>query len=471
MQTTDANGKKVNVFLSYSHKDEEYLQLMKTTLHPKFCPLLNVWDDSAIPLGGQWNNEIVTQLNNAQIILLLISQDFLLSKYIDNTELKTALERDKQKLCKVIPIFTRTCNLDNFEQITALQGLPKNMHFLSDMGREIDNQLAQIQKDINEIASAFLTDQNIASSIEAADDKSEAAKTIQDLAGKRTIFLSVPDAPEARKKRMEFIIQADAKVKYEAWPYEIVPGIRDVQEIDKLSEEEQIKTFTTLLADSLYSIHIVTSETDLQAGINKLQYDLAKGLHPSSQSSVFRSIVWLLSADLMSKMDKVICQNPVITGNDFGAFFDKIASLDVDKEKEIADRKREFFPSKKLYMFYDFGADHDNDLRIDLKTALEEQNYSLRWNTPDDDGQKETEDLEACEGALVFYGAAQPKWFMVKQARLLDVKNLRSRAICLDEPDIQKKMARDVSKLEFVTIRGKAELTDGVHNFLQRLQP
>jgi|SRR5947209_18772179 len=101
---------------------------------------------------------------------------------------------------------------------------------------------------------------------------------------------------------------------------------------------------------------------------------------------------------------------------------------------------------------------------------MEEKNYCVRWNTMDEDGQKEVEDLGACDGAVVFYGSAQPKWFMVKQAKLLDMKNLRSRAICLDEPEIQKKLNRDVSKNEFVTIQGKANLDTGLNNFLERLQ-
>jgi len=461
---------KVNVFISYSHQDRDYLDKLKIFLHEKTCPLLNVWDDGEIPLGGEWNEVIKTHLNEARIVLLLISQNFLISDYIEKVELKTALERDKRKECSVIPIFTRHCNLDNYSWM-QLQGLPKEMRFLSDAGADIDNQLSLIQKDINDLAALMLTNENISTSLANNDEKSANAKVIQELTSKRKIFLSVRDEPEARKKRQELIIQADAKVKYDDWPYEIIPGIKDVQEMDKMSAEERTERLALQLSDSLYSVHIVASENDLKEGTNKIQYDMAKGLHPAATNSVFRTVIWLLSADLLSKVDKDICQNPLFTGNDYGAFFDKIASLDVDKEKEIAERKKEFFPNKRVYMYYDFTADHDNELRIDLKTKMEEKNYCVRWNTFDEDCQKEIEDLEACDGAVVFYGAAQPKWFMVKQAKLLDMKNLRSRAICLDEPEIQKKFNRDVSKNEFVTIQGKANLDAGLSTFLERLQP
>lgn len=106
---------------------------------------------------------------------------------------------------------------------------------------------------------------------------------------------------------MEFIIQADAKVKYEGRPCTIVPGARDVQEIAKFSEEERTKAFAGLLDDCIYSLHIAASENDLNEGTNKLQYDLAKGASPSSPGGVFRSIVWLSSADLRcSTCDRII---------------------------------------------------------------------------------------------------------------------------------------------------------------------
>ena len=202
---------KVNVFISYSHRDKDYLAMLKTYLHEKTCPLLNVWDDGEIPVGGGWNDDIKTHLNSAQIILLLISQDFLISDYIGKVELKTALEKDSRKECRVIPIFTRHCNLDNYAQITSLQGLPKEMRFLGDVGADIDNQLSLIQKEINDIAASLLTAQNISTSLAANDEKSAAAKVIQALTTKRKIFLSVPDAPEARKKRAELIIQEQGK--------------------------------------------------------------------------------------------------------------------------------------------------------------------------------------------------------------------------------------------------------------------
>ncbi|HVF96573.1 MAG TPA: toll/interleukin-1 receptor domain-containing protein [Flavisolibacter sp.] len=460
---------KINLFISYAHEDADYCNELKRCLHERFCPHLNVWDDGEIQLGAEWDGTIKKHLSEAHIILLLISRDFLLSDYIEKVELTTALEKHKQNKCRVIPIFTRNCILDNYTQITNLQGLPKGK-FLAEMGKEIDAQYVQIQREINELAAAMLTDENIVSSIAANDDKSTRANVIENLRNLRRIFLSVPQTKEAREKRRDLIIQADAKAKYEDWPYEIVPGLRDMQRVDAMSEEEQKAFFSDLLTESVYSIHIVAEENDLSEGINKLQYELASKFYTDPDKAMFRNIIWFLSGDLLSKVDKRLCENPAITGNDYGALFEKIASLDVDKEKEIVERKKEFYPNKKVYLYYLFPTDHDNDLRIDLKTKIEEKNFSVRWNTPGEDLQKLRDDLAACEGAVIFYGAAGTEWFNVGQARLLDIKNLRSRGVCLDEPEMEKKARRDVSTREFITIRGQKNLDAGLTTFLEKLQ-
>ncbi len=91
-------------------------------------------------------------------------------------------------------------------------------------------------------------------------------------------------------------------------------------------------------------------------------------------------------------------------------------------------------------------------------------------NTPDENAKNEKEDLDSCHGAFVFYGGAGPKWFMVKQANLLQTKNLLSRGVCVDEPEIQTKCQRDVSIGEFVTIQGKENLDTGLETFLEALK-
>ena len=98
----------VKIFFCYAHKDETLLTELKTHLSPLWREgLIEVWYDRDISAGMQWEQQIKEQLNSSQIILLLISPDFMASDYINNVELKQALERDKRGEARVIPVILR----------------------------------------------------------------------------------------------------------------------------------------------------------------------------------------------------------------------------------------------------------------------------------------------------------------------------------------------------------------------------
>lgn len=116
----------ITVFFSYSHKDEDLRDKLAT--HLKLMERTNVidaWHDRAIPTGSEWDKAIKTELLQADIILLLISADFLASNYIWDVEVKTAMERHEAREAVVIPIVLRDC--DWFDApFGKLQGLPKD---------------------------------------------------------------------------------------------------------------------------------------------------------------------------------------------------------------------------------------------------------------------------------------------------------------------------------------------------------
>jgi hypothetical protein len=78
----------VKVFYSYAHKDESLRDELAKHLSPlQRRGLLYAWRDRRIPHGSEWDLEIKQHLEAAQIILLLISPDFLASDYLDNVTL------------------------------------------------------------------------------------------------------------------------------------------------------------------------------------------------------------------------------------------------------------------------------------------------------------------------------------------------------------------------------------------------
>jgi hypothetical protein len=88
---------RVRIFISYSRKDRDHLDRLLTHLAPMQSEgLIEPWTDLAIEPGDDWDRQIGSELELANIVLLLVSANLLASKYINAIELKRALEREKR---------------------------------------------------------------------------------------------------------------------------------------------------------------------------------------------------------------------------------------------------------------------------------------------------------------------------------------------------------------------------------------
>jgi len=98
----------IKIFFCYAREDEALLKKLKTHLRPlQRQGLIEVWYDRDISAGAEWEQEIKEHLDTAQIILLLVSPDFMDSEYCYSIEMKRALERHANGEAKVIPIIFR----------------------------------------------------------------------------------------------------------------------------------------------------------------------------------------------------------------------------------------------------------------------------------------------------------------------------------------------------------------------------
>jgi hypothetical protein len=113
------------IFISYSHKDKEYMDRILMHLKPlETKGLIDVWVDEEIKAGDDWKNVIEKALENSNIAILLISADYLASDFIVQNELppllKNAADKKGTRLMSVIikPCrFTRDTNLNVFQAI------------------------------------------------------------------------------------------------------------------------------------------------------------------------------------------------------------------------------------------------------------------------------------------------------------------------------------------------------------------
>jgi hypothetical protein len=99
------------VFFSYSHKDEALRNELETHLAMlKRDGSIETWHDRRILAGAELNNEIDENLEQADIVLLLVSAHFLASDYCFQREMTRALEKHRENSATVIPVFLRPCD-------------------------------------------------------------------------------------------------------------------------------------------------------------------------------------------------------------------------------------------------------------------------------------------------------------------------------------------------------------------------
>jgi hypothetical protein len=114
------------VFYSYSHKDAEWRDRVATYLAPlRQQKKIVEWHDRRIEPGVDWDSEITGQLESANLIVFLISADFLASDYCFGIERARALERLKRGEVRVAPILLKPC-LWQESVFSALQFIPRD---------------------------------------------------------------------------------------------------------------------------------------------------------------------------------------------------------------------------------------------------------------------------------------------------------------------------------------------------------
>src|SRR5437763_7466757 len=108
MPLTSASPNAIEIFFCYASKDEALQAELETHLSIfKRQGLIRGWNKRKINGGGEWTHEISGYVNTAQIILLLVSRDFMVSDYCTGIEMKRALERNETGEARVIPIILR----------------------------------------------------------------------------------------------------------------------------------------------------------------------------------------------------------------------------------------------------------------------------------------------------------------------------------------------------------------------------
>jgi len=123
--------KPKKIFISYCHQDEEFKdQLIVHLSSLKRRGIIEEWHDRKLISGQEWDGKIKQELLDSDIILLLISADFIASNYCYETEIEKAMERHDQGDANVIPVILRPCDWKDLP-FSKIQGSPKDAKPLS----------------------------------------------------------------------------------------------------------------------------------------------------------------------------------------------------------------------------------------------------------------------------------------------------------------------------------------------------
>ncbi len=133
----------VDIDEEYKNRLEVYLKVLKRQREQYHQQTIIIKDSSRIGAGKNWKQEIEKCLNNADIILLLISIDFLASDFCTTVEIEHAIKRHNDGKARVIPVILGPCDWHEEEKFCDLKPLPKRGLPVSNWV-PIDNAFADI---------------------------------------------------------------------------------------------------------------------------------------------------------------------------------------------------------------------------------------------------------------------------------------------------------------------------------------
>lgn len=220
----------LKLFFSYAHEDEAFKN--KLNKHLKMLQRLNIistWQDRDISAGSEWEQEILENLETADIILLLVSDNFLASDYCWDKEMERALQRHQEGTARVIPIILKP--VDGWYQAPfgKLQALPKDAKPISSWSNE-DEAYTNIAAEIRKVAENM--SKNPKATLKEPAQKSEGGSSKNrrlqrridelesqlDLISKRIVLLEKTEMTETRveeKLRLQSLLEENKKKRSE----------------------------------------------------------------------------------------------------------------------------------------------------------------------------------------------------------------------------------------------------------------
>jgi hypothetical protein len=132
--STQANAgepeKTVHIFVSYAREDKQWLDPeYRYNLIPFLAESLRrysvaFWYDKELKPGDVFKRQIESEIDQAQIALLIVSQSFLNSEFIEQIEMTRITERARRGETIVIPVLVEPCDWSDYPFLADRQMVP-----------------------------------------------------------------------------------------------------------------------------------------------------------------------------------------------------------------------------------------------------------------------------------------------------------------------------------------------------------
>ena len=117
-----SNVERDTVFISYSHLDRSWLDIIMRHFKP-LKDRINFWEDSQIAPGQKWHEEIKRAMSHAKVALLLISADFFNSEFITKQEIPPLLKAAENDGATILFLVLKPCMIEEYPEILQYQGV------------------------------------------------------------------------------------------------------------------------------------------------------------------------------------------------------------------------------------------------------------------------------------------------------------------------------------------------------------
>ncbi|MDA0166548.1 TIR domain-containing protein [Solirubrobacter ginsenosidimutans] len=149
----------VRVFVTYSHQDAHYLadDSLLGYLSPLRDEGLEFFTDRDIATGELWDTKIRAAIDTTDIVLALVSQAFLSSRYCQSVEMEHFLEARRRVGTRILPIILRPCDWQAHEWLAETQARPREGRTIEldyDTKAKRDQAFLEVLQDLRQAAQA-----------------------------------------------------------------------------------------------------------------------------------------------------------------------------------------------------------------------------------------------------------------------------------------------------------------------------